>query len=82
MAPARNNLDNMPYTKDEHTEVKSIGNMQGLKCCGCLDLEKGLKAMMVIAFIDFLYSLGYMLFGLLFYVVGKSKEVTVNEATG
>ena len=38
--------------------------------------------MTIIAFIDFLYCLGNMFFGLLFYVVGKSKEVTVNEVTG
>lgn len=81
MAPARNELSNVPYSTEANVEVKSIG-LEGIKCCMCFDLERGLKAMMVVAFIDFLYSLGNMFFGLLFYVVGKSQEVTVNEATG
>jgi hypothetical protein len=80
-APGRNNLenDNMPFDKNvKQTEVKSIGSMNGIKCCGCLNLETGLKAMMLVALLDFLYSLGNMFFGLLFYVVGKSKELTVD----
>lgn len=77
-APGRNNLDNMPYSTEKNTEVKSIGNMQGIKCCGCLDLEKAIKALMLVAFLDFLYCLGNMFFGLLFYVIGKSKELTVD----
>jgi hypothetical protein len=81
MAP-RNHLNNMPFDNEKSVEVKSIGTLDGIKCCMFFDLEKGLKIMIIIASIDFLYTLGNMFFGLLFYVVGKSKEITVNEATG
>jgi hypothetical protein len=72
----------MPYSDEKAVEVKSITNMSGIKCCMCFPLETGLKAMIAIAFLDFLYTLGNMFFGLLFYVVGKSAELTVNEVTG
>ena len=76
------NMDNNPYSKERAIEVKSIGNMSNIRCCVCVPLETGLKAMIVVAIIDFLYTLGNMFFGLLFYVVGKSAELTVNAATG
>jgi hypothetical protein len=67
----------MPYDNEKSVEVKSIGNLDGIKCCLFFDLERGLKLVIFVAFIDFLYTLGNMFFGMLFYVVGKSKEVTV-----
>jgi len=69
----------MPFNNEKSVDVKSI---DGIKCCLCFNLDRGLNAMIIIAFLDFLYTLGNMFFGLLFYVVGKSKEVTVNAATG
>ena len=75
-------MDNNPYSDERAVDVKSIGNMSGIRCCMCFPLETGLKAMAVIAVFDFLYTLGNMFFGLLFYVVGKSSELTVNAETG
>lgn len=35
--------------------------------------------MTIICAIDFVYTLGNMFFGLLFYVIGKSAQITVDE---
>jgi hypothetical protein len=81
MQPAKR-VDNVPYSQEETVEVKSIGNASGVRCCYWFDIENGLKAMMLVAIVDVIYTLGNLFFGLLFYVVGKSNEVTVNAATG
>jgi hypothetical protein len=65
-------INNIPFDDEEAVEVKDISSMKGIKCCFCIPLNAGLISMIFIAIVDFLFTLGNMLFGLLFYVVGKS----------
>jgi len=62
-------MDNMPYSKEVAVEVKSLD----IKFCMCFSLDKGIQLVTFVALVDFLYTLGNMFFGMLFYVVGKSK---------
>jgi hypothetical protein len=74
----KNKLNNMPYDEEKSVDVKSIVNLDRIKCCLLFDLDRGLKLVILMAFIDLLYTLGNLIFGMLFYVVSKSKEITIN----
>ena len=74
----KNKLNNMPYDEEKNVDVKSIGNSDGIKCCLFFEFDRGLKLVILMAFIDLLYTLGNLIYGMLYYVVGKSKDVTIN----
>ena len=69
--PYKNN--NMPFSHEEPIEIRSAD----INCCMCFDLDRGLQLTAFVAFVDLCYTLGNMLFGMLFYIVGKSEEVSV-----